>query len=120
MNPAHKSMKMNPHFSIKWQALIKIVHQIGFAAAHTTPEVEPPLWLQLLFVSAEQRQKPFWNAIACNSYQQTLVERLQVLNGLLLRRVMIKTLFLFFSLISLYGGQLFLRHGKFNNRFSDK
>ena len=40
MDTLHETVEVNPHLAIKRQRLVKSVHEVGFAAAYPTPEIQ--------------------------------------------------------------------------------
>jgi hypothetical protein len=84
MNELHVAMEVAALFLFEGQTVIEKIHQPGFAAADTTPEIEATL--QLCF-SALARQKSLPEASGLSAYQQTSTQIIKLQNSMALCRI---------------------------------
>ena len=86
----HKTMKMHAQLALEGQTIVERIHQVGFAAPHPTPEIQPRLGR--LGTAQTRAQAPQQTRIAPLASEQPRIQGLKFTHRSLLRRVVAEPL----------------------------
>jgi hypothetical protein len=87
---AHKTMEVRAHLALEWQALIEVIHEVGFTAPHPAPKIQTLNRLNGLVATKRARPNARFLCVRIRRYQP-FIEPLQLFHSQLLRGVVTKT-----------------------------
>jgi hypothetical protein len=104
VNSLHEAVEVNALFSLERQSVKKRIHEVGFATANSTPEIQTGYRFNTAAVqNITQTHHRFLTATFRND--QFIVKCLQAPDGILLRSVFLETLSEEVMLVTLPGCQ---------------